>query len=122
MANLKLDTICIDCPDPERLARFYADLLGVEADGDSIRLFGGDLEVWFQKVDDYQPPSWPTQERGQQMHLDLHTDDRETEVVRAVAMGASIASEENTGFTVMLDPAGHPFCICNKAECEIRPE
>lgn len=122
MANLKLDTICVDCPDPERLARFYGDLLGVETDGDCIRLMDGGLEVWFQKVVDYVPPTWPTQERGQQIHFDLHTNDRETEVVRAVAMGASIASEENAGYTVMLDPAGHPFCICNKAECEVRPD
>lgn len=119
MANLKLDCIAIDCPDPPRLARFYGDLLGIAPDGDCIRLFDGGLEVWFQRVADYQPPTWPTQERGQQMHLDLHTNDRETEVVRAVAMGASIVAEKQ-GFTVMTDPAGHPFCICNKAECEVR--
>lgn len=112
MANLQLDSIAVDCPDPARLARFYGDLLGVEANGDSIHLFDGGLEVWFQKVENYQPSTWPTQERGQQIHFDLHTDDRETEVVRAVAMGATIESEEN-GFTVMKDPAGHPFCICN---------
>lgn len=121
MANLKLDSIAVDCPDPARLARFYADLLGIEADGDCIRLFDGGLEIWFQKVDNYVPPTWPTQDRGQQIHFDLHTDDRETEVVRAVAMGATIATEENNGFTVMLDPAGHPFCICNRAECEVNP-
>lgn len=101
-------------------SRFYADLLGVDADGDCIRLFDGGLEIWFQKVENYQPSTWPTQERGQQMHFDLHTDDRETEVIRAVAMGATIESEQ-TGFTVMKDPAGHPFCICNRQECEVRP-
>lgn len=121
MANLQFDSIAIDCPDPARLARFYADLLGVEADGECIRLFDGSLEIWFQEVENYQPPTWPTQERGQQIHFDLHTDDRETEVIRAVAMGASIASEDAQGYTIMLDPAGHPFCICNRAECEVRP-
>lgn len=113
MANLELSSIAVDCPDPARLARFYADLLGVEAEGECIHLFDGGLQVWFQKVDTYHPPTWPTQERGQQMHFDLFTDDRETEVVRAVAMGASIASEDAESFTVMLDPAGHPFCICD---------
>lgn len=120
MVNLKLDSWAIDCPDPEKLARFYAELLDVETDGESIKLFDGALDVWFQKVDDYHAPTWPTQERGQQMHFDLHTDDVPANVARAVDLGATIAAE-NTGFTVMKDPAGHTFCICNPAECEVRP-
>lgn len=119
MVNLKFDSVAIDCPDPHALARFYGQLLGVEPDGDCIRLFNGGLEIWFQEVENYQLPTWPTQERGQQMHFDLHTDDRDAEVARAVSIGASILVE-NRGFTVMKDPAGHPFCICNKAECEVR--
>lgn len=120
MAGLSLDSISIDCPDPERLVSFYADLLRVGRNGDCIKLFDGGLEIWFQKVDDYQPPSWPTQERGQQMHFDLHTDDRDGEIERAVSLGATVA-DRRTGYTVMKDPAGHPFCICNRAECEVRP-
>lgn len=122
MAKLQLDSIAIDCPDPEELARFYGELLRVDVDGDCIHLLDGGLEIWFQKVEHYQPPTWPTQERGQQIHFDLHTDDRQSEVVRAVALGASIASEDAVGFTVMLDPAGHPLCICNRQECDTRGE
>lgn len=113
MSNLKFDAICIDCANPERLARFYADLLGVETHGDHLFAYDGELKIWFQSVENYERPTWPTQERGQQIHFDLHTNDRETEVVRAVAMGASIADDDADDFTVMLDPEGHPFCICD---------
>lgn len=122
MLNLKLDSIAIDCHDPEALLVFYAELLGVEPDVDCIRLFDGGLELWFQKVENYQPPTWPSQDRGQQIHFDIHTDDRQTHVARARELGAVIANDANRGYTVMLDPAGHPFCICNPAECEVRPD
>lgn len=113
MASLSLDSIAIDCPDPIALSRFYADLLGVENRGDFVLLPGDAVEIWFQPVEGYQPPTWPSQERGQQVHLEMVTNDVEAAARHAEAVGASRASYQpgEGEWVVMLDPAGHPFCL-----------
>jgi hypothetical protein len=48
------------------------------------------------------------------MHLDLATDDREGEVERLVALGASRGEEHSVAgltWTVMRDPEGNEFCV-----------
>jgi len=91
--------------------------LGIERSSPDAFMIGGDgesaVEVWFQEIENYAAPTWPTQERGQQIHFDLEVDDRETMVSRAVELGAKKMSVEET-FTVMLDPVGHPFCLCDR--------
>lgn len=116
MATIRAAGLAVDCPDPKALSSFYAALLGAEPAGhDAVIIASGDggrLEMWFQPVVDYAAPTWPTQERGQQLHLDFECDDREAMVARAVDLGATVADRQE-GFTVMLDPAGHPFCLCD---------
>ena len=77
---------------------------------------GGDTPLVFQQADDYRRPVWPSQEgRQQQMtHLDFYVaaDDYESEVSRAVSCGAVVAETQfSAHWKVLLDPAGHPFCI-----------
>lgn len=112
MAKLTLDSIAVDCPDPVALATFYAGLLGVESRGDFIYLPGDKIEIWFQQVEDYQAPTWPTQERGQQLHFDIAVQDKDAIIARAVELGATL-SETRDGYhyPILLDPAGHPFCL-----------
>lgn len=63
--------------------------------------------------EDYLSPTWPTQERGQQMHIDYLVDDLDKAVAQAEALGATVVDREpGRYFVVMLDPAGHPFCLC----------
>lgn len=114
MAGLSLSSIAIDCPDPVTLANFYAALLGVESRGDFILLSDDKMEIWFQQVENYQAPTWPSQERGQQVHLEIVTDDIPAAVQHAIAVGATRAAPQpdESEWTVMLDPAGHPFCLC----------
>ncbi len=118
MADLILDSIAIDCPDPAALAAFYAGLMGVPAGGDWVNPYGDDTEIWFQGVDDYQPPPWPTQERGQQVHLEFVTNNQAAAVEHALMLGATMAPEqpgeheEHGAWVVMIDPVGHPFCLC----------
>lgn len=118
MAGLVLDSIAIDAPDSVALAKFYGELLGVEVRGDWIHPYEDDTEIWFQKVEGYQAPTWPTQERGQQTHLELVTNNQEAAVLRAESLGATRAAEQpgvdeaQGAWIVMLDPAGHPFCLC----------
>lgn len=107
--------ITFDSDDSSTLADFYAALVGATvAGGEGWTSVERDKRpnLYFQDVPDYLPPTWPSQERGQQAHIDFHTDDRIAEVSRAVSLGAEEV-QVNDGFTVMLDPSGHPFCICD---------
>jgi hypothetical protein len=64
-------------------------------------------------VDPYTPPTWPTQEQPQQMHLDVIVDDLDTAEAAVIALGATKHEHQpGTTFRVFLDPAGHPFCLC----------
>jgi catechol 2,3-dioxygenase-like lactoylglutathione lyase family enzyme len=109
----------IEAPDPEALARFYADLLGwtighLEPGTAILAVPGGSFLV-FQQADGYVPPVWPPAEGSQRpmMHLDFQVGDLDEAVSEAVALGATPASvQPNATVRVMLDPAGHPFCLC----------
>ncbi len=114
MSTLSLDSIAVDCPNAAELTAFYASLLDVENEGDCIHLRDGAVEIWFQEVEHYQAPTWPTQERGQQVHFDFAARDWNAAVARAESLGATRAPAEpgEHEVVVMLDPAGHTFCMC----------
>jgi hypothetical protein len=104
-------------PDPTGLARFYAGLLGGEvkgAGGDFVTLgLGGTFYLACQLETDHVPPSWPSGE-GQQMqaHLDIGVSSLADAVEDAEALGARRADfQPQDDVRVMLDPAGHPFCL-----------
>ena len=116
MAIARYPTVVLDCPDPEALGRFYADLLGwkVEVrDGwVDVKADYGDC-LSFQAVKDYRQPHWPGQDSPQQMHLDVVIDDLDEGEQAVLALGATKAEHQpGTTFRVFLDPAGHPFCLC----------
>ncbi|MBC7270900.1 MAG: VOC family protein, partial [Streptomyces sp.] len=73
------------------------------------------LALAFQTEPAYVPPVWPSREPGGQqmmLHLDIEVDDLETETRRAVAEGATLAGyQPQDDVRVLLDPAGHPFCL-----------
>ncbi len=116
MALARFPGIVIDCPEPRALAEFYGALLGwsvdASADWADIRADYGQV-ISFQRVEEYRPPRWPSQEVPQQMHLDLQVDDLDVVEQEAVSLGAT-KPEHQPGetFRVLLDPAGHPFCLC----------
>ena len=119
----RLQAIALDCPDPVRLAEFYAELLGGEIvidpdepDWVEVRGFEG-TALGFQRVSDYQPPVWPGQQQPQQMHLDFDVDDIEADEKRVLDLGATVLERTDqlrpgTNWRVYADPAGHPFCLC----------
>ncbi|MBK7622897.1 MAG: hypothetical protein IPJ14_09580 [Kineosporiaceae bacterium] len=45
------------------------------------------------------------------VHLDLSADDLDAVAERAVALGATLPEQRDTRWRVLLDPAGHPFCL-----------
>lgn len=64
----------------------------------------------------HRRPHWPAVagEQTSTMHLDIAVDDLEAAVAWATACGATVAPVQPrpTEHQVMLDPEGHPFCLC----------
>lgn len=116
MAKITLGSLAIDCPDPKTLAEFYSKLLGLEMNGEDAILTPEGKEIWFQPAENYQPPTWPTQERGQQMHFDFMVDDMDAAQAHAIKLGAKLVDDSQESFHVFLDLAGHPFCLCHSGE------
>lgn len=83
----KLRSVVLDCPEPRRLADFYAAVLGVEV-----------------AVEDHG---------SQQFHLDIEVDDVDVAESEVLASGATRVPDAvgEDRFRVYRDPAGHPFCL-----------
>ena len=112
----KIGAIAFDCPDPQALAAFYVALMGAEPGfmSDSFAAFKAQgLWISMHKIDDYRAPQWPNPSAPQQMHLDFAVDDVDTAEARAIELGARKADPQPAPgrWRVMLDPAGHPFCL-----------
>lgn len=118
----------LDTDDPIGLARFYERLLGwevVEQEGPrlgyppedgwaKLRSPSGDMKIELQYEQHFVRPTWPTAAGEQQMmmHLDIGVADLEAGVAWAVEAGATVAAHQpQQDVRVMLDPAGHPFCL-----------
>lgn len=107
----KLVGISLDCPDPQRLADFYLGLLGGDqlwAKESSVGVEVPGAVLIAQHVEGYVPPHWPGTSI---VHLDLTADDLGAAEERAVALGARLAEQPDPRWRVLLDPAGHPFCL-----------
>jgi predicted enzyme related to lactoylglutathione lyase len=116
MAIARLPLIVIDCPDPGALARFYGAMLDWTIDVSTNRASACAKDgqcISFHQVVGYTAPIWPTQERPQQMHLDVIVDDLDAAEAAVIDLGATKHPDQpGTSFRVFLDPAGHPFCLC----------
>ena len=109
----RLHHLVIDCPDPEALAGFYAELLGLPVtyrSHDFVVVSEDDTSsgLAFQLASDHQPPAWPDPTRPQQMHLDVMVDDVSGGEEAVLRLGAR---RLEGGAHVFADPAGHPFCL-----------
>ena len=107
----RLVGISLDCPDPRRLADFYRVLLGgrqMWAKESSVGIEVPGAVLVAQRVDGYVPPVWPGTSI---VHLDLTADDLGAAAERAVALGATLPEQRDPRWRVLLDPAGHPFCL-----------
>ncbi|MEV0698843.1 VOC family protein [Saccharopolyspora sp. NPDC050389] len=123
MTTLKLAGVAIDCPDPLALAEFYGRLLGWEVDEAEssdgwIELAdpAGGVPLVFQRDPGYRPPTWPSGEVPQMMHLDIRVRTLAEGHELAIAAGATPLpqppDQQDADFRVYADPAGHPFCMC----------
>jgi catechol 2,3-dioxygenase-like lactoylglutathione lyase family enzyme len=126
--RMRVASTVLGAPDPRALAAFYQRLLGwtvvvsepalpgrPAADGWVI--LRGPTEaarLSFQYEEHYARPVWPGRpgEQAMMLHLDISVEDLEAGVGWAVANGATLAEwQPQDNVRVMLDPAGHPFCL-----------
>jgi hypothetical protein len=112
-------TLVIDCADVEPMVKMYA-ALGAEPDprypGHDALLLSG-LTMCFQRVEGYRAPTWPTDEVPTQIHLDFFVNSLDEMARHLERHGATRAPNQphlDGGLIVMLDPAGHPFCIATR--------
>lgn len=115
----RLAMVTLDCADPEASAHFWSALLGWEvahAEADYAMLSGPDHAIGFGRVSGYVAPTWPNEKGSKQFHFDLAVDDLDEAQRVAMELGASLPQEQpGETWRVLLDPAGHPFCLTNAA-------
>ncbi len=116
MTGVRIATITLKSPEPQRLAAFWRELLGyVETDHptSSTRLddpIGRGPTLLIQPVgsSSARPPS------DGPIHLDLRPDDHAGAVAQALDLGAVRADVGQTGgegWEVLSDPDGNTFCL-----------
>lgn len=122
--KIKMYSFTVDCKDPYELAKFYAmllkwDIMSIDEEWACVYAKGTNQGTYpcilFQQNPAYIPPVWPQEPEAQQQmaHMDFAVNDLEQAVQYALQCGATIANNQfSSDWTVMLDPAGHPFCLC----------
>ncbi|WP_167333491.1 VOC family protein [Nocardia concava] len=75
----------------------------------------------FQRVANHRPSPWPDPAAPRRLHLDFSVDDLDRAERHLLGLGAVLATYQPGGqrFRVLLDPAGHPFCIATAAAAGI---
>ncbi len=109
----------IEAPDPRVVGHFYSELLGwpvYHEDDDEVTLDIGQGVAYLavQRSPDYEPPAWPAEpgEQRQMLHLDFEVSDLDAAVEHALELGGRLAEHQpQDDVRVVLDPAGHPFCL-----------
>jgi hypothetical protein len=108
---LRWQNIVVDCHDPERVARFWSQALGLPLQA------SGDGEWWLEPGGDYPdilflavPEAKSVKNR---VHLDLRPDDQAAEVARLISMGARHVDigQRDVSWVVLADLEGNEFCI-----------
>jgi catechol 2,3-dioxygenase-like lactoylglutathione lyase family enzyme len=127
---MKVTSVTIAAPDPRELAAFYQRLLGWTIAAEEPARPGLPPEDgWaqlrpptgqtgptlnFEYEAHYVAPVWPSEVRKQHItqHLDVAVSELDETVAWALDAGARLASyQPQEDVRVMLDPAGHPFCL-----------
>ncbi|MEV6923203.1 VOC family protein [Dactylosporangium sp. NPDC051485] len=103
----------MDAVDPERLARWWAEVLDHRVESVSPRevVIGPDIDGHPRIV--FLRHSGETQAKNR-LHLDLRPDDLDGELERLVNMGArhvDVDRPEDAAWVVLADPEGNEFCI-----------
>jgi catechol 2,3-dioxygenase-like lactoylglutathione lyase family enzyme len=116
--TIRVQCLCIDSNDPDKLASFWTDVLGWR------RTYDTDDEVVLEppkgSPEDGVAPDLlflrvpETKSVKNRLHLDLRPDDQESEVRRVEGLGArrvSVGQGADASWVVLADPEGNEFCI-----------
>lgn len=127
--SIKLQSMVLDCAQPSELAKFYKALLGGEIVYEieyfvAVAVPGEAISISCQLEENYTPPVWPDnpKEQAKMAHLDFSVQDIGASVEYALSLGATKPPvqywQEGWGpqWVTLLDPAGHPFCLCAHEE------
>lgn len=111
--TLRIAGVSLDCADARELGAFYQQLLGGDilwANDDSVGLRVAAVVLIAQRVVPYTAPDWPG---ASIVHLDLAAEPNlDSAVAKAIRLGARpVDPHADSRWLVLLDPAGHPFCI-----------
>jgi len=109
----------VEAPDPPTLLRFWSEILGVpiydiDDDGGSLDFGQGVGSFTVQRAEVYETPVWPPEpgKQGMQMHIEVEVSDLAVATEHAIELGATLAEHQpQDDVRVLLDPAGHPFCL-----------
>jgi catechol 2,3-dioxygenase-like lactoylglutathione lyase family enzyme len=120
--------IVIDAHDPDRLARFWAEVLGYHVT--AVEEYGVEIAAWEADPPDLRErlrrePGVPTlvfirvpegKTVKNRLHIDVSPTDRSTEeeVERLLALGATradVGQQGDESWTVLADPEGNEFCV-----------
>jgi catechol 2,3-dioxygenase-like lactoylglutathione lyase family enzyme len=115
---MTMSAVTLDCPDPLALAAFYQEATGLPphpaSDAEFAGLCGEDgFLLGFQRVALHRPPTWPDPDVPQQLHLCFRVEDLDAAEAALLRIGATrpAAQPDPERWRVLLDPAGHPFCL-----------
>ncbi len=116
--SARLYGVVIDSRDPPALARFWAQVLAFPI------VFEEPDEVVVARDDDTYPalifvPVPETKSVKNRLHLDLAPDDRDREVARLLALGATraeVGQGPDVSWVVLADPEGNEFCVLSTRE------
>jgi hypothetical protein len=115
MSELRLHGISIDVPRAEhaRVVEFWSAAFGCEAQVSPSY-------PEFAQLADVAPGCYvlvqATGDAEPRMHLDFATIDRDADLDRLAAAGATEIARE-AKWAVMTDPSNHPFCLCPVSGC-----
>ena len=116
-AELRMTTL--DCDDVRAEVAFWSGLLGwpvAHVQDEYGMLTGPSSALGFGQVPDYRPPAWPNEGGTKQFHLDLACADVAAAEALCVELGGTVPDEQpGETWRVVLDPAGHPFCLTDVA-------
>lgn len=110
--TLEWEQVIVDAHDPAGLGRWWADALGwvvVNDDPEEFEIRPSPEQVpglLFVDVDE------PKQVKNR-LHLDFRPDDRDAEVDRLIALGATHVDvgQGEQSWIVLADPEGNEFCV-----------
>ena len=120
---MRMSGPCLDAADVQVLARFYERMLGWELKElgprwGLVRPADGIGKIEIQYEPNHVPPTWPSRpgEPTMQLHLDVWVEDVAAGVAWAIECGAREAehqppNRDPSRLRILLDPAGHPFCL-----------